>query len=423
MPDRQTPPAIHPFAPLTMPREIAETLDNGLIFHRFSGGDQPVCNLTLHFLGGISEMGEAAAKILASQLSEGTENRTADEIAETLDYCGARFSSQVQAHHTTVKLSLLTSGLPEILPVLAEMITAPSFPEDRLEVARQRLVSALQVSHEDPSAVADMKLQPLFWGKDNPLGREMTENDICNVNADTLHRNHRRLLCPAKMHAYLSGLLDNENISAVRDFLTNIQQLSSGYDMELHPPVPEPGGTAVTTGMPAALQSAISCFIPTPEREHPDYVPLRFAVMALGGYFGSRLMSNIREEKGLTYGISAALMGSQDGAQVYISTTTDRSATDIVLNEIKHELKELSSNPPAGQELERFRTYAMTGLAELLDNPFSVMQYYGSQNLVGTPSDYFERQQAVLTALTPDEIARVSTKYLNPDKLLISRTI
>lgn len=420
--DRRTPPAVHPFAPMSMPRETVERLDNGLTFHRFSGGDQPVCNLTLHLAGGIAEMGEAAAKILASQLSEGTTNRSAVEIAEALDYSGVRFNTQVLTHHTTIKLSLLTSNLPDILPVVADMITAPTFPGDRLDVARQRLISALRVSHEDPSAVADMKLQPLFWGLDNPLAHEMTEDDINSVNSDTLHGLHKGLVCPARMHAYFSGLLDDADISAVRYFLNGLPEFSKGYDMELHPAMPQPGGSTVVNRMPSAMQSAISCSIPAPGREHPDYVPLRFAIMALGGYFGSRLMSNIRESKGLTYGISAALMGSQDGSQTYISTTTDRSASDIVLDEIRHELTDMALNPPSGEELERFRTFAMTGLAEQLDNPISVMQYYGSQNLVGTPQNYFERQQEVLSALTPDEISRVSTLYLNPENLLISRT-
>ncbi|MBO4942351.1 MAG: insulinase family protein [Muribaculaceae bacterium] len=422
MPDRRTPPAVYPFAPMTMPGETVERLDNGLTFHRFSGGDQPVCNLTLHLTGGVSEMGEAAAKVLASQLSEGTAGRSADEISEALDDSGARLSCQSQAHHTTVKISLLTSRLPDILPVLSDMITEPSFPDDRLDVARQRLVTALHVSLEDPQAVADIRLQPLVWGRDNPLAHEMTEADIREVSAGTLRSLHRRLVCPARMHAYLSGLLDRDSIRATRDFLGNIPVLSSGYDIELHPAMPEPGGSMVVTDMPSAMQCAIACSIAAPGREHPDYVPLRFAVMALGGYFGSRLMSNIREEKGLSYGISAALMGSQDGAQVYIGTTTDRSTSDMVLDEIKHELTEMAVNPPAGEELERFRTYAMTGLAEQLDNPISVMQYYGSQNIVGTPSDYFERQQAILQSLTPDDIARTSAKYLNPTKLLISRT-
>jgi len=422
MPDRRTPPAVCPFAPMTMPREIVEHLDNGLTFHRFSGGDQPICRLTLHFAGGISEMGEATAKMLISQISEGTTKRSAEEIAEALDFCGVRLNTQSQAHHSIISLSLLTSHLPGILPLLTDMITAPAFPAARLEVARQRLISALRIAREDPAAVADIKLQPLIWGTENPLAHEMTEADIDAVDTDRLHKCHIRMICPARMHAYLSGLLDDDCVAAVRDFLNNIPVLSDGYDAIYYPPKPLPGGTMVCTDITNTMQTAISCALPAPGREHPDYVPLRLSVMALGGYFGSRLMSSIREDKGLTYGITAALMGSQDGAQVYIGTTTDRSATDIVIDEIHHELADMAINPPAGEELERFRTYAMTGLAEQLDNPISIMQYYGSQNIVGTSKDYFERQQSVLSVLTPDEISRVSSLYLNPSALLISRT-
>lgn len=405
---------------MSMPAETVEHLANGVTFHRYIGGDQPVCRLTLHFAGGISEMGEAATKLLLNQLTEGTATRSADDIAEAIDYNGARFATQAQTHFSVTDLFVLTSRMADMLPVLMDMITSPVFPEERLEVSRLRLKNALQTARRDPSAVADLALSPLMLGRDNPLAHVMTEDDIDNVSPSTLKACHRRLVCPARMHAYLSGLADDDAIATVRRFLETIPALGDGYAMELHPAHPEPAGTLVTSPMVSTYQCAISCGIPTIGRQHPDYVPLRFAVMALGGYFGSRLMSNIREDKGLTYGISAAVLGGQDEAHVYVGTLTDNGNADIVIDEIRRELADMAVNPPSGEELERFRTYAMTGLAELLDNPASVMQYYGSQNLVGAPADYFECQQRVLQSLTPDEIARVSRLYLDPEALRLS---
>ncbi len=405
---------------MTLPDETVEHLSNGIVFHRFSGGDQPICKLSLHFSGGMAEMGEATAKVLLSQLSEGTRIRPAKEIAEEIDFNGVRFATQMQTHHCAVSAMSLTSRLPYILPVLADMIVDSVFPQERLDVAKAKFITALRTAREDPSAVADLKLQPLIWGEGNPLAHEMTENDIEAVSTESLTAHHRQLISPSKTHAFLSGLLDEASIAAVREFLERIPALGKGYPIELHPATPSPAGTCVVTQMPGTMQAAISCAIPAPGRQHPDYVPLRFAVMALGGYFGSRLMSNIREDKGLTYGINASLMGGQDGANIYIGTLTDRNAADIVVDEIRHEMAGMSLNPPSGEELERFRTYAMSGLAELLDNPLSVMQNYASQNLVGIPAGYFERQQSVLQNLSSDDIARISAQYLNPDELRIS---
>lgn len=418
--DRTTAPALYPFAALTMPAQVVEHLANGVVFHRFSGGDQPVCRLTIHIPGGISELGEATVKVFLNQLTEGTKAMSAEEIAEALDYNGARFATQAHTHFCVADFAMLTSRVSETLPVLYSMLTEASFPDDRLDISKLRLKNALRTSLCDPSVVADQSLSPLMWGKDNPLSNSMTEADIDAVDAEMLRKVRQRLVCPSKMHAYLSGLLDTATVDAVRSFLESIPASGEGYDISLHPAKPETPGTMVTKEMPSTLQCAIACGIPTIGRDHPDYVPLRFAVMALGGYFGSRLMSNIREEKGLTYGISSSVLGGLDGAYVYIGTLTDRKFADEVIAELRRELADMSANPPSGEELERFRTYAMTGLVELLDNPTSVMQYYGTQNLVNAPSDYFECQQRVLQNLTSDEIARVSRKYLDPSLLRIS---
>ena len=145
----------------------------------------------------------------------------------------------------------------------------------------------------------------------------MTEADIDAVDAEMLRKVRQRLVCPSKMHAYLSGLLDTATVDAVRSFLESIPASGEGYDISLHPAKPETPGTMVTKEMPSTLQCAIACGIPTIGRDHPDYVPLRFAVMALGGYFGSRLMSNIREEKVLLMAFLRRFSGTRRGICIY----------------------------------------------------------------------------------------------------------
>ena len=418
--DRTQAPEVHPFGNLVMPDEQVEKLSNGIIFHRFSGGDQPVCNLTLHLTGGMLEMGEAECKLLLAMLTEGTATSTAEDIAEAIDFNGARFATQPQNHFCVVDMAVLTSRLDDVLPVLRDIIVNPVFPEERLEVARLKLKNSLLTMRHTPSAMASMGLIPLISGPENPLGKMLEDNDIDAVSSASLQSCHRRLLNPGRTNAYLSGLLDDDTVASVRTLLESLPALGLGYDFNYYPETPQPAGSMVSTDMPSTLQSAIACGIPAVGRSHPDYIPLRYTVMALGGYFGSRLMSNIREEKGLTYGINAGLLGGLDGAHVYIGTLTDRSNTELVIEEIRKELADMAVNPPQGEELERFRTYAMTCLAELLDNPQSVMQYYGSRNLVGTPDNYFAEQLNVLKSLTPEVMSRISEKYLSPDSMRIS---
>jgi len=141
--------------------------------------------------------------------------------------------------------------------------------------------------------------------------------------------------------------------------------------------------------------------------------------MALGGYFGSRLMMNVREEKGLTYGISSYLLGCREGSYVTIAAQCDCDNTALVIDEIKAEMRRLADNPPQGEELSRLKLHAATSLAEILDTPASIMGYYANRLYVGTPDDYFESQQAAINALSGEIIAEMASRYLQPDMLSV----
>ncbi len=168
-----------------------------------------------------------------------------------------------------------------------------------------------------------------------------------------------------------------------------------------------------------AFQDAIAAGMPGPDRSHSDYIALRLTVMALGGYFGSRLMLNIREEKGLTYGINAALMGTPEGSMLNIAAQCDGRSTDTVISEIGAEMRRMVTDPPTGEELRRLKLHASTDLAEILDTPTSIMGYYANRLYVGTPDDYFERQQKAIETLSPDIISEMAARYLDPSRLTI----
>lgn len=412
-PDRTTPPRVRPFGELTMPPETIETLDNGITFHHLRGGDQPVCSLTIAFDGGISELGEAGVRTMLGMLTEQTAHHTADEVSEIIDFNGARISGQAMSHHSALKTVTLTKNLPDLLPLIGEMIAEPAFDAARLEVAKAKAISNLQTAHMDTSVLADEAAAQLVWGENNPLARITTEDDYAVLSPSALADVHRRIVAPSHAHAYFSGLFSDSTLDAVQNALAAIPALGAGTDVMLVPATPAPPGTVREVAFDKSLQSAISIAIPTIHRSHPDYIPLRLTIMALGGYFGSRLMTNIREEKGLTYGINAALLGELQGSFIGISAKCDRRFTDTVLHEISEELRKLAADPPAGEELERLRIYASTSLAKILDTPSGCMQYYQNIRFTGTPNDYFRQQLRHIAALTPDVISEMAKKYLS----------
>ena len=168
-----------------------------------------------------------------------------------------------------------------------------------------------------------------------------------------------------------------------------------------------------------ACQAAVSAGMPAIGRPDPDYIALRLAVMALGGFFSSRLMSKIREEKGLTYGISAYLSGTYEGASVHVEAQCDVEYVEQVIEETRREIARMAVEPPAGEELQRLKMHAWSDLASITDSPFSMAANYISRKTFGMPADYFERQLQEIRSLTPERLAEVSARYLNPERLSV----
>lgn len=419
-PDRNTAPAVKPFGRLLMPPQTVETLSNGLVFHHYIGGDQPVCRFSLHIPGGTLDLGEAQAKLTAAMLTEGSKDIDGETLAENIDFNGARIGVSAHSHHLVVDLAVTVSRLFDMLPILSKMLACPEFPAERLDVARQRLKSQLRMGRMEVSNVTADTFMPLISGKEHRQCLLLTEEMIDMPDSDMLKTTYNTIFAPGAMHAYFSGRISGEHIDAVRAFLEALPALGPGVKPCITAYEAAAPQTRSDVPFEGSLQCGIAAGMPGPARWHEHYVPLRYSVMALGGYFGSRLMTNIREDKGLTYGISAALMGSPEGSYVYIATTADRSYAAAVEHEIKAELEAMRTNPPSGDELERFKLYAATNLAEMLDNPGSIMGYYASMNLVGTPPDYFERQQSVLSQLSPELISQMADIYLRPEQLRIA---
>lgn len=418
--DRTIAPETRPFGFRKLPAETVEILPNGITFHRYSGGDQPVCNLLVSFSGGVQETPtEYEAQMAMSMLQEGTAKYSGADIAEILDFNGARFIRSTSAHRSGVNITMLNSGADEVLTLLADMLTAPSFPADAVEAAKNVATSQLQINSSKVSFLADKECARMIWGDSHPTSKVATEEEIRAISRNTLSAWYSRMASGRTCHVFLSGLLDDRLVDKVRDFLLSLNLAGEGVESLIIPMSPAAAGVNFVE-KEGARQNAVAAAIPAIPRSHPDYIPLRLAIVALGGYFGSRLMANIREEKGYTYGISSYLAGSLEGSFTGIAAQCDMTYTEPVITEIRNELRDLVLNPPSGEELRRLKLFCSTSLIETLDSPISIMGYYATSLFAGIPDGYFEAQQRAIEALTPDTIAEMAEKYLRPDDLRIA---
>lgn len=418
--DRTKAPLVEPMGDLRLPSAHEKTLKNGIALKWIDGGTQDINQLTLAWPGGYAEApSRPVATLCANLMPEGAGGMAGSEISEALDFHGAMLRMGVTEHYTMLSVATLNSMAQGIKPLLYKIIADPDYPERALEVYRDKEIQTYHVSCSKVGYLSQVALAPLIMGAANPLAKPLELGEIESASRDDLIAFHRRVFNAAGCQAFLSGKISDALLAEVENLLESLPSRDGTCPLRISRyAAGEP--QEVKVNKPDALQSSVRVAFPAPERTHPDYIPLRFAVMALGGYFGSRLMKNIREDKGYTYGIQAHLLGALDGSYAAIAAETANVHVRPLLAEVAAELERLASEPMGADELMRLRQHIASTLMETLDTPFSVMDYYRTMQIVGLPQGYFESQVEMARTLNPEMIMRVAEKYLRPSQMRIA---
>lgn len=428
IPDRAKAPEIREFGELVMPDVTKSVLDNGIPLYRLDHGNQEACCLTCVWRGGVAESSaKSLPALVLSMMREGTANHDGEEIADIIEYNGAKLFVSADSHFSTLKLYTLNSMAANVIPLLPEMMLKPTFPEKNFEVLREKVAKNEEIKRAKVEAQAAIAINRMVMGEGHPLAVDETPEEIRRYTRDDLLRWHKKVFIPvvddtgeSSMTLFLAGRITPEIERLVRD-------LFGSMPVKRGTPLPFDivefdcrAAAEERIRVDGALQSAVRMAVPAIGREHPDYIALRLLVMALGGYFGSRLMSNIREDKGYTYGINSYLLGYPEGGIIGISSSTDNSTVDPLIEETIREIKRLSTGDFEEEEMKRLRQHAMSSLASSLDSPFDIMDYYINRLVAFIPSKYFERQVAAVKSLTAEELARVAREHFSLDRLNIA---
>lgn len=420
--NRSIAPKVYNFGPLELLPASSHTLSNGIRIHIESGSEIEVSRLTVALPAGEAESPKPGlAACAAMVLIEGTGRMTGEEIANTLEYNGAWVNTSVSTHYSTITLSSLNEKFAELLPIIAEMILSPTFPEEAVVNILQRQAARLDIEHEKVSFLADKAVRPLAYGPANPLARTDSPAEIRSLTSKELSDFHYSRLDPKEIHVFFAGNITKTMIEAVDKVFARFPSHPAVPVAPLDFPAVLPDTRRIDIPIEHASQSAIKMMIPAVGRESDDFVPLRAAVTALGGYFGSRLMLNIREDKGLTYGISAVLLGYSQRSFITVTTQADGSTKEEVIKLIFEEMEKMK-NPESytEDEIKRLSRFLLSNLATILDTPFSRMDYTQTHIFAYTPDNYFEQQEKLARNLTPDILAEMAQRYFNTSDALIA---
>ena len=256
------------------------------------------------------------------------------------------------------------------------------------------------------------------YGDTHPCGQLVQKEDYHLINPSVLQSFYDRYYHSGNCSIYLAGKVSED---AIRRIETLFGSEPFGKDFRKpeklsYVPVTS-SEKRIFTERADAMQSAVRMGMLSLDRRHPDYLKVRVLVTLFGGYFGSRLMSNIREEKGYTYGISAGIMFYPDSGLLAISTETDNEYVEPLIQEVYHEIDRLHQEPVSMEELTIVRNYMLGEMCRSYESPFSLSDAWIFIATSGLDDDYFSRSLLAVNEVTPMEIQDLAQRYLCKETL------
>jgi zinc protease len=298
------PPSIKTVTSLSMPVYQANRLANGMEVYSLPGGNEPVLKMEIIFRAGATREGKTAvAEIMAGLLSEGTQRHSSAAFAEEIEFHGATLQTRGGVDTVRIKLFTLTRFFPKLLQMVRELIEIPAFDPGELRIYINNKIERLQIDLKKNEVLAYRHLTEAIFGKEHPYGRNALPQDYLSITASDLREHHRKFILPENGMIFLSGWFDEEAIKAVNEILGSWNPLSPNGKHFAQSLMAQGQGDYLEIDGPQSHQAAIRIGRRLFTQAHPDWSGLFVLNTILGGYFGSRLMTEIRENLGLTYGI------------------------------------------------------------------------------------------------------------------------
>ena len=416
--DRTIQPEIQPLKNFHIQTPVRTTLPNGIPLTVINAGEQEVVRMDVLFSGGRWQQSQKLQALFTNRmLREGTTKYTAATIAEKLDYYGSWLELSSSSEYAYITVYSLNKYLAKTLEVVESMINEPLFPQKELQTILDTNIQQYLVNTSKVDFLAHRSLLKSLYGEQHPCGKIVMEEDYHTITPEVLREFYERYYHSGSCSIFLSGKVTDDIISRVTDIFGipfgqyQLQMPKSSFPFAA---IPE---KRIFTEREDAMQSAVKMGCTTITREHPDYPKLRVLMTLFGGYFGSRLMSNIREDKGYTYGISAGVVFYPDSGLLIVSTETDNEYVEPLIQEVYHEIDRLHLDPVSAEELRIVRNYMLGEMCRSYESPFSLSDAWIFIATSGLKDDYFARSLQAVNEITPAEIQDLAQRYLCKETL------
>ena len=408
-------PAIRIPSSLEMPRTESLTLRNGLRLYTLRADDFEVVRISFVFhAGSVTQNAPFVAGTTANLLAEGSSRLTGRQIAEQLDFYGSYFEASLDRDYVYISFCSLRRYFRETLKAAEEILLRPVFPEHEVETYCRKRRQQLAVERTKVDTLAREAFAGALFGPEHPYGIAYPESAYDTLERRSLTDHYRRLYTGGNAIAVCSGHVGEEELKAIVELA---EQLPEGSAPEFRFPEPE-SRPFVHIERPEALQSSLRIGRLLFPRNHPDFTGMQVVATVLGGYFGSRLMRNLREQHGYTYGVMASAVNFDRAGYLAIATQVGAEVTRPALDEIFREIDRLRREPMGEEELILTKRILTGEMMRILDGPFGIADVAIENILSHEGEGAVNRQLQEIRTITPERIQSLARQYLDPERLV-----
>jgi len=417
-----TPPTPGPAGEYRFPAFTEDRLDNGVrVIVCQDRRIARVCASVLiptglapdeHRLPGLS-------RFLAEMLKEGTSTRTADEIAEAVDFMGAELDTAGSQDMVQASISMLEEYFADGLGLLGELILDAALPDDEIERLRRRELAALAAKHSQPGYVGRKACYRALFGQHPYAAIDATEESLTAVSRGDLTGFRGAQFDPSRAHLIIVGSVGhNEAVRVAESVFGGWQAAKPAEPLIAHVP-PSAGRRALIVDFPNAVQSNIYLANHALPFGHPDFIPFKVMNQVLGGSYASRLFMNLREEKGYTYGAYSRPDARVEAGCLVAWAAVGKDVTEGALTEFFHEFDRIRDERVDDEELKSVQSF-LTGIFPIaLERIEQIAAHIASLKLYGLPRDHWDTYRDRINAATPEQVQQMAQQYVRPDETLI----
>ena len=417
---KQTPPPGGEPKGFTLPAKEVLTLDNGLEAVMVPWGSVPKATIQITIkTGNINEGPDEVwlADLVADLMQEGSASRDGNTIADEIAGMGGDLSIGVGQHTTTLSTSVLYEFVPDAIRLLGDVLLNPAFPESELERLVNDRKRQLSVSKTQPRPQAYEKFYGAIY-PDHPYGRYFpTEEMLESYTVDKLKSFYESNFGAKRTTVYVAGKFNKA--AASKAVAETFSGWRSGNEANYPIASAQTAKNITMIDRPDAPQSTVIVGLPAPDPSHPDYVAFDITNSLLGGSFGSRITSNIREDKGYTYSPFSTITDRYKSAIWYELADVTTDVTGPALREITKEIYKLQDEPPTKEELDGIKNYE-AGIYVLQNStPDGIIGQLSYLDTYDLPETYLTEKVKRIYEVTPEQVSELTKKYIRPEDMTI----